>query len=113
MPKQPIRKLCVSLLALLCVLLPTACATVPADPAAPPIEWSEPVAWPEVPEGEVQCAADDPIGDALPCLSDRQVAQLMAGLADALDEANGRLANLRDWFAAYAAASGQKQASSR
>ncbi len=113
MPKRSIRKLCVSPLALLCALLPTACATVPKDPAAPPIEWSEPVAWPELPPGEATCPAGDAVGSAIPCLSDRQAAQLMAGLADALDEANGRLANLRDWFAAYGAASGQKLASSR
>ena len=113
MPKRSIQRLCVGPLALLCALLLAACATVPKDPAAPPIEWSAPVAWPEVPPGEATCPADDAIGSAIPCLSDRQAAQLMAGLADALDEANGRLANLRDWLAAYGAANGQKQANSR
>jgi hypothetical protein len=65
--------------------------------ALPPIERTEPVAYPVVPRGEALCP--DPAGATKPCLSDRETAAVIAGLADALDTANGRLLWLRDWIA--------------
>lgn len=80
-------------LALLPVLLLTACGTDRPALALPPVERAEPVAFPAVPEGAAVC-------DGSPCLSDAQVGELMADLAAALDQANARLLWLRDWIAA-------------
>lgn len=77
------------------MLLLTACGTERVRLATPPVEWAAPVAYPAIPEGEAVC-------EGTPCLSDRETAGVMAGLADALDEANGRLLKLRDWIVAVA-----------
>lgn len=61
--------------------------------STPPIEWTEPVALPTVPEGEAVC-------DGQPCLSDHETGSLIADLAKALDTANARLLKLRDWIRA-------------
>ena len=68
----------------------TACGTDRPAVQLPPIEWTEPVAFPEVPQGEAVC-------DCKPCLSDRESANLMADLANALDQANAKLLKVRDW----------------
>ena len=63
--------------------------------ALPPIERAEPVAYPAIPDGEAVC-------DGVPCLSDRQTAEVIGGLAGALDEANRRLLWIKDWLATAA-----------
>lgn len=78
-------------LALCLALLLTACATERPRLALPPVDKAAPVAGPVVPAGEAVC-------DDAPCLSDREVGGLLAGYANALDEANRRLAWLRDWI---------------
>lgn len=79
------------LLALPLVLLLTACGTDRPRIALPPAERAAEVAYPPIPAGEAVC-------DGKPCLSDRETAGVMAGLANALDEANRRLSWLRDWI---------------
>ena len=49
------------------------------------------MAAPAVPVGEATCEGE-------PCLSDREIGGLLKGYAGALDEANRRLAWLRDWI---------------
>ncbi len=56
----------------------------------PPIERTEPVAYPVVPAGEAVC-------EGAPCLSDRETGQVIADLTDALDAANAKLLWLRTW----------------
>jgi hypothetical protein len=69
------------------------CADARPAISAPPIEWTEPVAYPTVPEGEASC-------EGRPCLSDRETGLLIADLTKALDTANARLLKLRDWIGA-------------
>jgi hypothetical protein len=83
-----ILKLCLPVL--LCAQLLTACGTDRPAVQLPPAEWTEPVAFPAVPEGEAVC-------DGKPCLSDRESANLMADLANALDQANAKLQRIADW----------------
>ena len=71
----------------------SACGTERPVLTLPPIERAEPVAYPAIPDGEAVC-------DGAPCLSDRQTAEVIGGLAGALDEANRRLLWLRDWIKA-------------
>lgn len=85
-------------LALLAAPLLTACGPERVRLALPPLERTEPVAYPAIPPGEAVC--EDLAGGRAPCLSDRETAQVIAGLADALDAANARLLWLRDWIAA-------------
>ena len=68
----------------------TACGTDRPAVQLPPVEWTEPIAFPAVPKGEAVC-------DGKPCLSDRESANLMADLANALDQANAKLLKLADW----------------
>ena len=79
------------LLALLPVLLLTACGQERVALTLPPIERTAPVDFPAVPAGEAVC-------DGASCLSDRETGELIADLAAALDEANARLLWLRDWI---------------
>lgn len=72
-------------------LLLTSCGNERPRLALPPADKAAPVAPPTVPIGEAVC-------DGAPCLSDRETAGLLAGYASALDEANRRLAWLRDWI---------------
>lgn len=107
MPKPTIPTKCAALLALPCALLLTACGEERIRIAAPPPEWIEPVAWPDIPPGEALCEIEVPddnqaSGALERCLSDRESADLMAGLGDALDAANGKLLRLKDWFAKVA-----------
>lgn len=81
----------------------TACGEDRPQVGIPPAEWTAPVAWPVVPEGEAVCW-DEESGAPEPCLSDLQSAKVMGDLGDALDDANGRLLRLRDWFAEMARA---------
>lgn len=106
MPKPTIPTRCAALPALLFALLLTACGEDRPKVGAPPIERAAPVVWPVVPIGEATCP-DEETGAAVPCLSDRESAELIAGLADALDIANGRLLWLRDWLAEYDEAMGE------
>ena len=69
----------------------SACGTERPVLTLPPIERAEPVAYPAIPDGEAVC-------DGAPCLSDRQTAEVIGGLAGALDEANRRLLWLRDFI---------------
>lgn len=69
----------------------SACGTERPVSTLPPIERAEPVAYPATPDGEATC-------DGAPCLSDRQTAEVIGGLAGALDEANRRLLWLRDFI---------------
>ena len=69
----------------------SACGTERPVLTLPPIERAEPVAYPAIPAGEATC-------DGAPCLSDRQTAEVIGGLAGALDEANRRLLWLRDFI---------------
>jgi len=103
MLNRSIPKTFAGLLALLSVPLLTACGDVRPQVGTPPPEWTAPVAWPVVPAGEAVCD-DAETGALMPCLSDRESADLMAGLADALDAANGKLQRLGDWFTEYARA---------
>lgn len=103
MPNRIIPKKFAGLLGLLFVPLLTACANERPPVGTPPPEWTAPVAWPVVPAGEAQCP-DQETGALEPCLSDRETADLLAGLADALDAANGKLQRLGDWFAEFAKA---------
>lgn len=100
-------KMFAGLLGLLFVPLLTACAkdSLGDRPqvGTPPPEWTEPVAWPVVPDGEAQCR-DEASGETVACLSDRESADLLAALGDALDAANGKLQRLGDWFAELAKA---------
>lgn len=58
----------------------------------PPAERFAEVAYPAIPAGEALC-------DGQPCLSDREMGGVIADLAKALDEANARIAWLREWAA--------------
>jgi predicted small lipoprotein YifL len=78
-------------LVLLPVLLLTACGDERPRLALPPAERAAQVAYPPIPAGEALC-------DGKPCLSDRETAGVIAGLASSLDEANRRLAWLYDWI---------------
>ena len=78
-------------LAPLAGLLLTACGDARPVLALPPIERTEPVAFPTIPAGEAVC-------DGAPCLSDRETGGLIADLAKALDLANAKLLWLHDWF---------------
>ncbi|MDR7101467.1 hypothetical protein [Croceicoccus sp. BE223] len=60
-----------------------------------------------MPAGEAQCP-DEETGAPAPCLSDRETADLLAELADALDAANGKLQRLGDWFDEFAKAKAGK-----
>lgn len=108
MRKQNIPTRFAGLLALPCALLLTACADDRPQVGIPPANWTEPVAWPVVPAGEAVCD-DAETGALVPCLSDRESADLMAGLADALDAANGKLELLSDWFDEYRRARQQER----
>lgn len=88
MPQQKTLKLL--LLGPLPALLLTACGTDRPAIAFPPADRLEPVAFPVVPVGEAVC-------DGEPCLSDHQVANLLADLGHALDIANTKLLWLKDW----------------
>jgi hypothetical protein len=79
------------LLGPLLALLLTACGAERPRLALPPAERAAEVAYPPIPAGEAVCEGN-------PCLSDRETAGVMAGLANALDEANRRLSWLRDWI---------------
>jgi len=81
----------VLLLVLPSTLLLSSCGNERPRLALPPADKAAPVAPPTVPIGEAVC-------DGAPCLSDRETAGLLAGYASALDEANRRLAWLRDWI---------------
>ena len=85
---MPIPKKLLVLSAPLLGLLLTGCDPKPVQLALPPIERAEPVAFPEVPEGEAEGGA----------LSDRQNAELIDALAGALDEANNKLLWIKDWI---------------
>ena len=61
----------------------------------PPLDRTEPVAYPAVPDGEAVC-------DGAPCLSDRQTGQLISDLTDVVDAANAKLLWLREWAKALA-----------
>ncbi|MGD9470598.1 MAG: hypothetical protein AB7G24_00705 [Novosphingobium sp.] len=80
-----------ALLALPLALLLTACGTERPAIVLPPADRLAPVAFPAVPDGEALC------DDGAPCLSDRQVAGVMADLANALDLANAKILWLADW----------------
>ncbi len=71
-------------------LLLNGCGTDRVVLTPPPIERTEPVAYPVVPAGEAVC-------DGNPCLSDRQTGQVISDLTDALDAANAKLIWLREW----------------
>ncbi len=88
MPKTNTRKSLGLLLALCLMPLSTGCAKERLRLAVPPIEKAAPVAYPVIPDGEAEGSK----------LSDRQNAGLLVGFASALDEANARLAWLRDWI---------------
>lgn len=62
----------------------------------PPAERLAEVAYPAIPAGEATC-------DSAPCLSDRETGALLTDFAKALDEANARIAWLREWAAGIAA----------
>lgn len=79
------------LLALSAALLLTACGTERPRLALPPVDRAAPVTVPPVPAGEAVCAG-------APCLSDREVGGLLASYANALAEANRKLAWLHDWI---------------
>lgn len=83
------------LLGLSPMLLLAACANERVVLTPPPIERTEPVAYPVVPAGEAVC-------DGAPCLSDRETGQLIADLTDAIDAANAKLIWLREWAKALA-----------
>lgn len=72
-----------------------ACANERVVLTPPPLERTEPVAYPVVPVGEAVC-------DGAPCLSDRETGQLIADLTDAIDAANAKLLWLREWAKALA-----------
>jgi hypothetical protein len=91
MPKRITLLKSLLLLALPLVLLLPACGTERPRIALPPAERAAEVAYPPIPTGEAVC-------DGKPCLSDRETAGVIAGLANALDEANRRLSWLRDWI---------------
>ena len=71
----------------------SACGTERPVLTLPPIERADPVAYPAIPAGEAIC-------DGAPCLSDRQTAEVIGGLAGALDDANARLLWIKDWIKA-------------
>jgi hypothetical protein len=73
----------------------TACGAERPRLALPPAERAAQVAYPPIPAGEATC-------DGKPCLSDRETSRVIEGLANALDEANRRLAWLHDWIEAAA-----------
>ena len=79
------------LLALPPVLLLSSCGNERPRLALPAATRAEQVSLPPAPTGEAVC-------HGIPCLSDRETAGLLAGYASALDEANRRLAWLRDWI---------------
>jgi hypothetical protein len=91
MPKPNTLPKLASLLVLPLVLSANSCGTERPRLALPPAERAAEVAYPPIPAGEAVC-------DGKPCLSDRETAGVMAGLANALDEANRRLSWLRDWI---------------
>ncbi len=89
-PNKPV------LLAALLLMLPLAgCGSERVVLTPPPLERTEPVAYPAVPVGEAVC-------DGTPCLSDRQTGQLIADLTDVVDAANAKLLWLREWAKALA-----------
>ena len=91
MPKRNTLSRFALLAALLSTLLLISCGDERPRLVLPPVARAVPVAPPAVPIGEATC-------DGSPCLSDRETAGLLAGYASALDEANRRLAWLRDWI---------------
>src|SRR5438045_4044231 len=66
--------------ALSAALLLSGCGPTAVNSTPPPERFAV-VAAPMVPEGEAVC-------DGKPCLSDRQIGQLLDGLIDALERAN-------------------------
>lgn len=78
------------LLGLCPALLLSGCGA-PAVNSTPPPERFAAVAAPMLPEGEAVC-------EGKPCLSDRQIGQLLDGLIDALERANGKLAWLGEYY---------------
>ena len=84
----------------LCLALPLGAfqchADAPVRSTPPPARFA-PVAAPVAPAGEAQCD-DDRDGKLEPCLSDRQIGQLLDQAADALCAANDKLAWLSDYY---------------
>ena len=94
---MPIRKLRKPLLGL-CLALPLAafqCGTKDVRSTPSPQRF-ERVAMPAAPIGEATCPDD--AGAREPCLSDRQVGQLLDAAADAICAANDKLAWLSDYY---------------
>ena len=69
----------------------TGCGTDRPAIVLPPQERFDPVPFPIVPAGEAIC------DDGKPCLSDGQVATLLADFAKTLDDANGKIQWLGVW----------------
>lgn len=89
---MPIPKLPRPLL-VLCLALPLGafrCGTDEVRSTPAPVRF-ERVAMPAAPAGEAQCSGE-------PCLSDRQVGRLLDEAANAICEANDRLAWLSDYY---------------
>ena len=95
MPKPNTLRKSARLLALPLALCLTACGTERVRLVTPPIERTEQVAYPAIPAGEAVC-------DGAPCLSDREVAGVIARFDAALTKANDKLAWLHDYFVVIA-----------
>lgn len=87
---MPNRKLPALLLALSPALLLTACGGDEVKSTPDPVRF-ERVPLPVAPAGEAVC-------DGEPCLSDRQVGELLNAVIDAACEANDRIAWLSDYY---------------
>lgn len=87
---MPIPKKPGPLLALSLALLLTACGGEEVKSTPDPIRF-ERVALPIAPEGEAVC-------EGRPCLSDRQLGELLNAAIDVACEANDRLAWLSDYY---------------
>lgn len=91
MPLPLIPRKFAGLLALPLLLSLASCGAAKPRLALPPVERAEPVALPVVPVGSAVCADG-------PCLSDSEMASLVASYDDALREADRRLSWLKSWI---------------